>query len=90
MTRQVYVIRDHKLVPKDEAAPLAGSFHYWRDLPAYKSPLGDGLVIEGRAARREHLKRNGCRECDPSEFKVEYQNERFARKHGLPWVGDER
>lgn len=51
------------------------------DIPAYKSPLGDGW-IEGRAARREHFKRTGTREVDPSEFKGGYTNERFARKHG--------
>lgn len=39
-----------------------------RDLPAYESPLGDGW-IEGRAARREHLKANNCREVDPGEWK---------------------
>lgn len=36
------------------------------DLPAYKSPLGTG-VIEGRYARREDMKRGDCREVDPSE-----------------------
>lgn len=45
------------------AAPMIVS-----DLPAYRSPLGTG-VIEGRAARREELKRNHCREVDPSEWK---------------------
>jgi len=50
------------------------------DIPAYPSPLGDGM-IEGRAARREHLKRNGCREVEPSEFRPSYQSkdERAAR-----------
>ena len=38
------------------------------DLPAYESPLGTGL-IEGRAARREDLKKGNCREKDPSEWK---------------------
>jgi hypothetical protein len=57
------------------------------DLPAYKSPLGDG-VIEGRYARREHLKRNNCREVDPSEFRPVYKNERFAKKYGLPYTPD--
>lgn len=37
-----------------------------RDLPAYRSPLGTGW-IEGRAARREDMKRGGVREVDPSE-----------------------
>ena len=50
------------------------------DLPAYASPLGDGM-IEGRSARREHLKRNGCREVEPGEFRPSYQSkaERAAR-----------
>jgi hypothetical protein len=39
-----------------------------RDLPAYQSPLGDGWV-DGRAARREHLRANNCREVDPGEWK---------------------
>lgn len=39
------------------------------DIPAYVSPLGDG-VIEGRYARREHMKRTNTREVDPSEFKA--------------------
>ena len=36
------------------------------DLPAYRSPLGTG-EIDGRYARREDMKRGGCREVDPSE-----------------------
>lgn len=44
------------------------------DLSPYQSPLGDG-VVEGRAARREHLKRNGCREVEPGEFRPGYQSE---------------
>lgn len=57
-----------------------------RDLPAYKSPLGDGKVIEGRAARREHMKANGCREMDKSEFVPEYWNPKFAAKHGKKYT----
>lgn len=47
------------------------------DLPApllapsfveYRSPLGTGLIAS-RYDRREDLKRGGCREVDPSEFK---------------------
>lgn len=54
------------------------------DTPAYKSPLGTGM-IEGRAARREDLKRGNCREVDPTEYRPAYLNEKFARKHGLPY-----
>lgn len=53
------------------------------DIKAYKSPLGDG-VIDGRSARREHLKKHNCREVDPSEHKVQYRNPKFAAKYGKP------
>lgn len=53
-----------------------------RDLPAYMSPLGDRKVIEGRAARREHMKRNNVREVDPSE--------RPAKPATPDWVSDWR
>jgi hypothetical protein len=70
---------------------------YWRDLPrppsvfptvqrdmaAYKSPLGNGW-IDGRAARREELKRADCREVDPSEFRAVAWNPDNARRYGLP------
>ena len=38
----------------------------WSDLPGYRSPV-NGQWIDGRAARRDDLKRTGCREADPSE-----------------------
>ena len=38
------------------------------DLPSYTSPI-DGKWVDGRAQRREDLKRAGCREYDPSEKK---------------------
>ncbi len=50
------------------------------DLPDYVSPLGTG-VISGRAARREDLKRHGCREVDPSEFVADYRNARLERRY---------
>lgn len=52
------------------------------DLPEYISPI-TGKPVDGRAARREELKRSGCREVDPSEFRVEYKNKRFIEKHGI-------
>ena len=80
--KTTYVMRDGVLVPKDEAGPATG-VQIMRDLPAYASPLGDGW-IEGRAARREHLKRTGSREVDPGEFRAAYRNPHFAAKRGLP------
>jgi hypothetical protein len=88
-----YVWRDGRFVDKKTGGPMATQ-HYgvahpyvMSDLPAYVSPLGDG-VVEGRAARREHLKRNGCREVDPSEYKPTYLNREFAAKHGKTWDQD--
>lgn len=40
------------------------------DIAAYKSVVSNKL-IDGRAAQREDLKRNGCRLADPSEFTLE-------------------
>lgn len=79
-----YVYRDGKLVEKSEATPLPISPQIMRDIPEYRSPLGTG-TISSRSHRREDLKRANCREVDPSEFKPTYLNERFARKHGLPF-----
>lgn len=36
------------------------------DIPGYTSPI-DGRWVEGRRARKEDLRRNGCREYDPTE-----------------------
>lgn len=73
----VYVFRDGRYVNKrtgdpmlseqDRAKPLATPMVV-SDIPAYASPLGDG-VIEGRAARREHFKRTNTREVDPGEWR---------------------
>lgn len=37
-----------------------------RDYAPFKSPLGTGW-IDGKYARREHMKQHGLREVDPSE-----------------------
>jgi hypothetical protein len=78
----VYVMRHGKLVPKDEAPQRHAGPYVQSDIPAYKSPLGNG-VIDGRSARREELKRNNCREVDPSEWRPTYRNPNFAQKRGL-------
>jgi len=61
-----------------------------RDTPAYKSPLGDGKIIEGRAARREHLKATGCREVDPSEYRPVYHTKKYAEANRGEWQPLER
>lgn len=59
------------------------------DVPAYSSPI-TGEIIEGRAARREDLKKNNCIEAGdlPRKNNGRVKSEKFARKHGLKWVGD--
>ena len=56
------------------------------DIPEYRSPLGTGIV-SGRAARREELKRHGCREVDPSEKPPGFYNKEAAQRHGREWLG---
>ena len=51
------------------------------DLPEYLSPV-TGLPVDGRYARREDLKRSGCREVDPSEFKPAYKSEKLRKRYG--------
>lgn len=46
------------------------------DLEAYTSPI-DGRVIDGRAARREDLKRNHCRPYEVSE-RTQMERQRVA------------
>jgi hypothetical protein len=58
------------------------------DIAAYKSVVSNKM-IDGRSARREDLKRSGCREVDPSEFKIETaRTEKWAKKLGVPHVPD--
>ena len=63
-----------RLVEVTREAPQSSGPFVWSDLPGYVSPLSepgkDPKWIEGRAARREELKRNNCREVDPSEFRT--------------------
>lgn len=56
------------------------------DIGEYASPI-DGKLISSRSARREDLKANDCVEWEPSmsptRGKLELNNPRFAKKHGL-------
>jgi hypothetical protein len=82
MPRYRWNAETQELVELTDAPMQAQPFQIIRDLPAYKSPLGDGW-IDGRAARREHFKRTNTREVDPSEWKARYRNPTFAAKRGL-------
>lgn len=46
------------------------------DTPEYVSPV-TGRPVDGRAARREDLKRAGCVEAEPPARKKEYRNARY-------------
>lgn len=52
-----------------------------RDTPEYLSPV-TGRPIDGRAARREDLKRNNCYEIDPPRRPRGFKNPAFAAKYG--------
>jgi hypothetical protein len=58
------------------AAPMIAS-----DLPAYMSPMGSGM-IEGRAARREDMKRHNVREVAPDEWKRQKPTKADLREQG--------
>ena len=63
---------------------------YMPDTPEYASPI-DGRMITSRTHRREDLKRNNCVDAGdmPRLNNGFCRNEKFARKHGLPWIGDQ-
>jgi len=51
----------------------------YTDTPGVRSPV-DGSWIEGRYARKEHMKRHGVREVEPSE-RPNYQFKHPTRQH---------
>jgi len=72
MSREIYVFRDGKLVPKSEAPPKAG-FFVVSDYAAYECPI-TGKPVEGRAAHRENLKQHGCRVLERGEREAFVRN----------------
>ena len=79
----VYVLRDGELVEKTKAPPLKTAVplpYFMSDTPDYFS-IASGKMISGRAARREDLKRTGCREVDPSEAPKGYINPKYERRY---------
>lgn len=55
-----------------------------RDIAPYVSPVTH-KVVDGRAARRDDLARTGSRPVDPSEFKVTYNNKKYAEAEKAEW-----
>ena len=67
--RQRYVAVGNSWVPIEDAPESVEPSVYVRgDLPDYVSPV-TGKVVSGRRQRREDLKRHGCIELGPNDFK---------------------
>lgn len=61
MPRQTYVMRDGKLVPKSEAAPLSrGLFNVLPDIKPFMTQ--DGKEISSRSALRNYEQANGVKQ----------------------------
>lgn len=83
MARRRFVQRNGELievgldyVPEPKGPMVIG------DLPAYQSPI-DGKPVEGRAQRREDLKRSGCRPWEgmAAEKKEAARQQEYQRQH---------
>jgi hypothetical protein len=92
-----YVFRDGRFVDKRTGEPmltgdepLVAMPQYMPDVPHYASPI-DGQMITSRSHRREDLKRNNCVDAGdlPRLNGGFIKSEKFARKHGLRWIGDQ-
>lgn len=84
MTRRRYVQIDGELIevtPDYQAEPRA-DIHIQGDLPGYVSPT-TGLWVEGRRARREDLKRSGCRPWEglAQEKKEAARQQAYTEQH---------
>ncbi len=84
---QSFIFRDRKtgepMQVKDDNAicmPMVRS-----DIPEYRSPI-DGKLITSRSHRREDLARNGCVELDPRKRPRGFKNQRFTKRHNLPYL----
>lgn len=84
----VWVFRSGQMVDRDTVpAPSVKRGDYpcpqvASDIKEYMSPAGTGMITS-RSHRREDLKRNNCRDLDPSEApKLEYQNPKYAKRYG--------
>lgn len=75
-------------VTQDYVRPPDGHFIIG-DLPAYESPV-DGRVVEGRAQRREDLRRTGSRPWEGREQELkEAQRRQQYQEHALDRKAEE-
>lgn len=54
-----------------------------RDIPEYRSPVGDHALITSRSHQREDLKRHDCVLAGPRK-KRELRNPKYRAQRGLP------
>ena len=68
--RGKWIMRDGKLIPAEEAQPMAHGLTIIRDLDqsgqTYQSPVTFDWITS-RQKMREDLAKTGCRQVDPSE-----------------------
>lgn len=85
-----YVLKGNRLVDKATGKPtpdVSTGIHVPQiqsDLPAYFS-VASGKWVDGRRARRDDLKRTGCREVDPSEGPKYCTSKKWAERLGMEW-----
>lgn len=59
----VYVWHPERgVIPKQEAPPSSGAFHFMPDIAEFRSPL-DGSLVSSRSTLRAHEQRHGVRQC---------------------------
>ena len=61
MARETYVFRDGKMVPKEEARPLASGPYVMGDIAPFVTH-GDKVEITSRSALREYERKTGFRQ----------------------------
>ena len=91
MTAFVYrpdhpLANENGMVDRDIAPPRnvdTKSIYIIPDIKEYRSIVSN-KVIDGRRDRREDLKRNQCREVDPSEFTPVARTAKWAKRLNVP------
>jgi hypothetical protein len=87
-----YVLRNGDLVDKATGEPMKVHTAFiprpyvMGDTKPYASPI-TGEIIDGRAARREDLKKHGCIEAGDMPRRQYVHKEKYAKLTGLPLKG---
>lgn len=87
-----YVWKDGDFVSRETGEPMQVTHsgvckpYVMSDTPAYVSPV-TGKTIDGRAARREEMKRENLVELPPRTTKRGVYSEKVAKKFNLPLIG---